>query len=281
MNEISINDLPLWTDWPARLLGLSDFSSVSRDRAKIEAEYSRDKWQKCLDSFEESGGHMNAADLRQRYYDLGSPKQRASVSNGKLVVANNAEVMQRYDDILVNGMAEVASESRSIVELGCGFGHILWMLRTAFPGKAFVGGDYADSAVSLAAKLFQSHIDISVQKFDFYAPNYKIIEEAEGPVVVFTSQALEQIPYSAGVVDTLSKYRQKIARVFHLEPAYALYDNSLLGLMRRRYIEMNDYNRDLISTLQGRKDVEILQLRADAIGWNPFNSLAFVEWRFT
>ncbi len=73
----------------------------------------------------------------------------------------------------------------------------------------------------------------------------------------------------------------RLIRVFHLEPAYALYDDgSLLGLMRRRYIEINDYNRDLVSTLQGRKDIEILRLEPNTVGWNPFNSLALIEWRF-
>ncbi len=280
LTEIDINDLPSWTDWPARLLGLSEFKNVLRDRAKIDAEYSRDKWQKCFDSFEASGGKLNAADLRLEYYDLNSAKLRAGVVDGKIVSANNAQIMKRYDTILVNAMAETVKDCSTIVELGCGFGHILWMLRDAFPGKTYRGGDYADSAVSLAQKLYRDTPDISVQKFDFYADGYNIIENARGPVVVFTSQALEQIPASAGVVENLSRYKDKIARVYHLEPAYALYDSSLLGLMRRRYIEINDYNRDLLSTLQSRKDVEVLRLEADSIGWNPFNSLALVEWQF-
>ena len=109
-----------------------------------------------------------------------------------------------------------------------------------------------------------------------------MIEKAKGPVVVITSQALEQVPQSARVVETLSKYRNKIDRVIHLEPAYALYDDgSLLGLMRRRYIEINDYNRDLVSTLKDRRDVKIMQLEPNIVGWNQFNSLALIEWRFT
>jgi hypothetical protein len=280
LTEIDINDLPKLTEWPARLLGLAAFKNVLRDRAKIDSEYSKDKWQKCFGWFEASGGKMDAADLRRKYYDLNSAKLRAGVVDGKIVEANNAHIMEKYDSILVNAMAETVKGCSTIVELGCGFGHILWMLREAFPGKTYRGGDYADSAVSLAQNLYRDTPEISVQKFDFDADSYDIIEKAKGPVVVLTSQALEQIPTSAGVVETLSKYKNKIARVFHLEPSYALYDNSLLGLMRRRYIEMNDYNRDLVSTLQTRKDIDVLRLEADSIGWNPFNSLAFVEWRF-
>ena len=279
--EISVNDLPSWSPWPARLLGVESFAVVERNLAKIHREYSEDKWQKCLDAYVKSEGKMDAHDLRRLYYDLSSAKQRAAVSHGKIVSATNSEIMAWYDNVLISAMGPALKTAGTVVELGSSFGHIMWMLRKAFPNLIYRGGDFADSAVALAAKLYARTPDISVEKFDFYAPGYDLIEKAKGPVVVITSQALEQIPQSAGVVDTLSKYRGKIDRVFHLEPAYALYDDgSLLGLMRRRYIEINDYNRDLVSTLQGRTDIEILRLEPNIVGWNPFNSLAFIEWRF-
>jgi hypothetical protein len=281
LNEIPLNDLPKWSGWPAKLIGIEDFAAVTRDLNKIHAEYSEDKWQSCADNFEKSNGTANAYDLRVIYYDINSEKRRAAIVNGKLVDASNADVMAWYDEILTTAMADAVKSAKTIVELGCGMGHMLWVLRKVFPGLQYRGGDYADSAVALAASLYKSTPEISVSKFNFYAPDYDLIEKAEGPVVVFTSQALEQIPTSAGVVETLSKYKNKISRVFHMEPAYALYDDgSLLGQLRRRYIELNDYNRDLIPTLQSRKDVEILHLEPHIVGWNPFNSLALTEWRF-
>lgn len=280
--EISINDLPKWSQWPARLLGAEAFESVERNLSKIHSEYSEDKWQKCFDAYVKSEGTMDAHDLRRLYYDLSSTKQRAAVHRGKLVSATNSEIMTWYDDILMSAMTPTLMTAGTVVELGSSFGHIMWMLRKAFPNLFYRGGDFADSAVALASKLYVQTPDISVEKFDFYAPSYDLIERAKGPVVVITSQALEQVPQSAGVIDTLYKHRKKIDRVFHLEPAYALYDDgSLLGLMRRRYIEINDYNRDLVSTLKHRKDIEIMRLEPNIVGWNPFNSLALIEWRFT
>jgi hypothetical protein len=272
LNEIPLNDLPKWSGWPAKLIGIEDFAAVTRDLDKIHAEYSEDKWQKCSDNFEKSGGTLNAHDLRVIYYDANSEKRRAAIFNGKLVDACNANVMGWYDEVLTSAMAPAVRSAKTIVELGCGLGHMLWLMRDRFPGLQYRGGDYADSAVALAARLYKSTPDISVSKFNFYAPDYDLIEKAEGLVVVFTSQALEQIPKSASVVESLSKYKNKISRVFHLEPAYALYDDgTLLGQMRRRYIELNDYNRDLIPTLKSRKDVEILRLEPH---------IALTEWRF-
>ena len=255
---------------------------MERNLAKIHSEYSEDKWQQCLDAYRKSDGALDAMDLRRLHYELSLAKRRAAVHHGRLVGATNSEIMAWYDSILTSAMAPVLQTAGTVVELGSGIGHIMWMLRQSYPDLTYRGGDFADSAVALAARLYAKTPGISVEKFDFYAPNYELIEKAKGPVVVLTSQALEQVPQSAGVVETLSKYRDKITRVFHLEPAYALYDDgTLLGLMRRRYIEINDYNRDLVSTLKERKDVEILRLEPNIVGWNPFNSLALIEWRFT
>lgn len=279
--EIAVNELPSWSNWPARLIGVEVFKTVERNLAKIQSEYSEDKWQKCYDAYDTSNGKMDADDLRRLHYDLTSVEQRASILSGKIIGATNSEIMSCYDRILKSAMTPSLKTARTVIELGSGIGHIMWMLRQNFPSLAYRGGDFADSAVALAAKLYAQTPDISVEKFDFYAPDYALLEKAEGPVVVLTSQALEQVPKSSGVIETLAKYKQKISRVFHLEPAYSLYDDgSLLGLMRRRYIEINDYNRDLIPTLQTRKDVEILRLEPNIIGWNPFNSLALLEWRF-
>jgi hypothetical protein len=50
--------------------------------------------------------------------------------------------------------------------------------------------------------------------------------------------------------------------------------------MRRRYLEINDYNRNLFGTLKGRADIRIVRLEQDVIGWNPFNCLGMVHWEF-
>jgi hypothetical protein len=50
--------------------------------------------------------------------------------------------------------------------------------------------------------------------------------------------------------------------------------------MRRRYLEINDYNRNLFGELQRRPGIRVLRLEKDVIGWNPFNSLGMVHWEF-
>lgn len=280
MRPLRLSELPAWSPWPARLLGLDRFQVPKRDVDKIEAEYNRDKWLKCLEAFRDSRGTMDARALRLFGYGGNARQLRAGVHRGRLVTATVEALLDAYDEMLADAMAASIAGSRTVVELGASFGQIMWGLAQRFPDRAYRGGEYSENAVALAKELYAKGPDIAVGRLDFYDDAYEVLERAEGPVTVFTSQAIEQIPSAAHIIDVLAKYRDKIVSVFHLEPSYELYDDSLLGLMRRRYIEINDYNRDLVGALQGRGDVRILRLEPEVIGWNPFNALALVQWTF-
>jgi hypothetical protein len=52
-------------------------------------------------------------------------------------------------------------------------------------------------------------------------------------------------------------------------------------LMRRRYAELNDYNRDLLSQLQRRSYIRILSIQTNVIGLNPLNPTSVIEWEFS
>lgn len=279
--EIPLNELPRWSVWPARLLGNEPFKAQVRTTDKVADEYGKDKWQAALDAFTESGGKLEAPELRRQYYARDGGAQRAAVYRGKIVAAYAPEISDWYDDLFAEWMQPSIAKARTVVELGAGFGQVLWALRQRFPGKLWRGGEYTDSAVELASRLYAPHPDISVEHVNFYDKSYAVIEKAEGPIVVYTSQALEQIPDCSGVIETLGKYRDKIAAVFHLEPAFGLQDGeTVLGLMRRRYLEINDYNRNLVDVLKAHPDVRILRMEKDVIGWNAFNSLGMIHWEF-
>jgi hypothetical protein len=282
IEEIAVDDLPRWTNWPARMLGLESFVPPVRTTEKIAQEYGQEKWKSMLEAFEKSGRTLDPTALRAMYYALGGDAPRAAVYRGKLVAARTPTIMQWYDDLLAEWMGPVIGKTRTIVELGAGFGHVLWSLRQRFPGKLYRGGEYTESAVKLANLLYAKHPDISVEHFNFYDSDYDVLGKAEGPVVVLTSQAIEQIPDCRCIIDALAKHKSKVAAVFHMEPAYDLQTpTTLVGQMRRRYLEINDYNRNLFGTLKSRADIRIVKLEQDVIGWNPFNCLGIVHWEFT
>ena len=150
-----------------------------------------------------------------------------------------------------------------------------------FPDKDFLGAEYSKNAVQLASKLYQHDPKVTVLPFNFYDDqSYRFLEGVNPPIVVLTVHAIEQLQLVPPVLDTLLRYRENIQAVFHFEPVYELHDETLLGLMRHRYTELNDYNRDLLSQLQRRSYIRILSIQTNMFGLNPLNPTSIIEWKF-
>ena len=67
-----------------------------------------------------------------------------------------------------------------------------------------------------------------------------------------------------------------------IEPCYEHCDDStLLGLLRRRYIEVNDYNTNLVTLLHEESEagkVKILDERKAAFGHHPLLAASVIVW---
>ncbi len=282
MRELSIQDLPNYSPWPARLLGLEPFAQQVRNNDKIAAEYDRDKFQACRDRYDASGGRLDPMTLRFSIDTRPDMRERDTVWQGELKLATAEEQVALLFRLLDEVMAEPVARAATVVEMGSAFATNLWHFARHMPDKTFVGGDYSDNAIALAAELYRDMPNLHVEKLDYYADSYPLLDKVEGPVVVLTSQSIEQLPHYAPFLDTIGRYRDKVAEVIHLEPVRALHDDSLLGLLRQRYNDINDYNHDLLPQLRERaEEIEIVELEKDVFGFNAFNSLSLVKWCFT
>jgi hypothetical protein len=69
----------------------------------------------------------------------------------------------------------------------------------------------------------------------------------------------------------------------HFEPCYEHFDElSLTGALRRRYVEVNDYNRNLVSLLHrhaASNVIAILEETRAVMGVNPLLPVSIVAWR--
>jgi len=276
MKALNLNDLPEWSPWPSRLLGMDPWRVPKRTIEKVDSEYDKDKYAKCLAYYTTVPVSVEA--IRQFEHGNGS----ACVALGNdLVVMTLSEAQLRYSKLLTETMYQEIEQSATVIELGCGYGYNLWMLKQSFRDKHFCGGEYSENAVCLASHLFHEDSAIGVSQFNFYDRVYGILESAKAPITVFTSHAIEQLPHAASFFQALLQHRDKIKAVFHFEPVCELHDSTLLGLMRRRYAEVNDYNRDLLSELQRwSDDIRIVHTEAGVFGLNPLNPTSVVHWEF-
>lgn len=282
MKHIPLDELPAWSPWPARLLGLEPWQIPDRTIAKNDAEYDRDKYAQCLARYDasEPTGALTPDDLAA--IEWGPADQTIACSfDDQIVLMTTEQAMRENRDLLIRTLSPKVAQVGHVVELGCGFGIQMWYLRQAFPAKSFLGGECSANAVRLAAKLYRDVPDIRVHAFNFYDERYdNVFEERAGDCVVFTSYGIDPLPSAGHFLDVLATHADSIHSVFHFEPVHEFYDDSLLGLLRKRYTEANDYNRDLLSQLESRANIRILQRRPNVFGVNPLHPTSVIEWEF-
>ena len=265
MKSININEyLNNTNPWASRLLGLTDFKK-NRNIDQIENEYNLDKYAGLLKhkledieqyktkEFELAGLHPTKSKMCVSFHD-------------ELFETNIGTARTIFYNLIKQKVTEYASEN--ICELGCGYGYNLSYL----PGNTY-GGEYAKNAVTLAKQL-----QVNVREFNYYEKvDYEFIKPN---TTVVTIHSVEQIPDATSIIDNLYSQKDKINYVVHFEPTVVKERTSLIGMLRNKYMEMNDYNRNLIELLKTDKRVEVLEISTDVFGLMPLNSSNVIVWKF-
>lgn len=280
--SVELNMLPRWSSWPSRLLKFTSWEAPMRTLEKIDQEYERHKWARCLKYYEETEA-ITPEDLKRfELIDRGVVEPLCFSRQDTLVTGSIDSVIQARQCLIVESMQPFIDQDDTVVELGCGYGYNLWQVRKAVEARSLLGGDYSGNAIGLGSRLFENVGSMSFSLFNFYDRSYQILQDAPGPVVVFTAQAIEQLPVATCFFDALERHRHKIKAVFHFEPVYGLYDETtLMGLMRKRYTQVNDYNRDLLAELASRADsIHLVSVEKHALGLNPLNPLSVLHWEY-
>jgi hypothetical protein len=251
-----------------------------RDRTTefVTREYNEEKYRPLLAMWKDSD-QVTAPEIRAE--EIGrDPESAVCISIGaELFRTTLREAGERFQALLWEHLGpRVSGGVGTIVELGCGWGYNLWRISERSPGPHLVGGEFSPRAVELGRSLSSGRENFRIEPFDFYESGYSIFDHVRGPAVVFTSHAVEQVADAERVIDSLMQRSHLIDCVYHFEPLPELYGDSLLGLMRRRYAELNDYNRNLLSTLRARTDIRLEVVGENVLGLNPLHPISIVRW---
>jgi SAM-dependent methyltransferase len=274
LREIELDELPRWSPWPARVLGLSGRAREPRTAASVLREYDQDKYGPLLRAVE-ADPSLTVEDVKR--LELGDPAAPVAMSIGeRLYVTGVEDAFRRTTELLVDRVGRRLDGAASIVDLGCGYGYHLAQYARAFPELALSGGEFAPSARELAGRLH----GIAVEPLDLVTGDAVTLERAEGPVVVVLSMVLHQLPSAVAAVEAIARHREKVSRVVVYDALEAAQPDGLLGLLRRRYMQLNHYSWDLIEVLERRNDVVLLELEPNAIGPNALLPGSIAVWRF-
>jgi hypothetical protein len=279
--EYTIDDLPQFSPWPARLLGAARWDPRLTTPEEVTREFDQEKWGPLLARARAAPSPPTLEDVVDWELQDAPPSLR-SVGGG-LKLMGGKEALSHFRDVVAQTVARYLPSS-AVVELGCGYGAIILDLarRPAFRGLPFLAAEYTASGVELTRLLAAAQpVALSVAKCDFRSAEMTELSMPVGSVV-FTSFATMYIPeLSVDFVAALARRRPQA--VVHFEPCYEHCDQTkLLGMMRRRYVEVNDYNRNLVSLLHGQERagaIRILEEQPALCGPNPLLPASVLAWR--
>jgi hypothetical protein len=247
--------------WFHRLFEQGDFFKP-KDILQIEREFNIEKYGALLARRPKSIGecrNMEYEQILSREFQYISFKNQ--IFKTKPLLAKNI-----YESILKTKLEEY--KSRNYCELGCGYGYNMALL-----GEEVYGGEYSKNAIKLA-----NMYGLEVNEFNFHnIDDYSFIKKDS---TIFTVDSVMYLSDAKEFINGLSRNKNKINCVVQFEPWYSNERHDLLGTLRNRYIEVNAYNKNLFSLLEGRADIEIIEIDSDSVSLNPLLPISMIIWKF-
>jgi hypothetical protein len=276
---IGFDDLAKYSAWPKRLLGLEAFDVKHKSEREVLREFQDERWGTLLDQARKLG-KPTLADIEQ--IAAGPSVDAPCYLKGTFYLANQKQMLAAHLDLYAEVLEPHIEGATCLVELGAGFGSKLLglALREPFSHIPLVAGEYTESGGALISLLAaQMNKRVKVGRCDFRTLTASDLDIPQG-AVIFTSFAAHYVPdMPMEFVGFLRRFKPKA--VVHFEPCYEYFDeHSLHGLMCRRYMELNDYTRNLVTVIEAARRDENIALRAckNVLGSNPFLPLSILEW---
>lgn len=284
MSAPSLDDLPRFTPWVARLLGEEPLPQYRKTETEVLREWEMDRWGPLLAELRRLPGATLADAVKLVRQMEGEPEELPVYDRGRFRVLPASQAHEQHYQTLRQELLDQLDGAAGIVELGAGYGGKILRLaqEPQLAALRFFAAEFTASGRALIELLARNErLDVPVGYCDFRSCR---LEGLDLPTdcVFYTLYATMYVPTLPEAFPAfLAQYRPRA--VVHVEPIWEHCDNnSLYGMLRKRYLEANDYNRNLRSVLkscelQGQLQV-VRECRA-VEGVNPLMPASVVVWR--
>ncbi len=279
--EVNLNDLPKYSPWPERILGLSEWKREERTSEDIEREYEKETYLPFVKMLSENTNIKTSHDLCAEFY-----KGR---ENGNICVIEDRFKQLSWEEAFLVENAIIANclkqhlPAPAIVDLGAGPGSTVLAL-ASMPEFANIQM-YALEKMQSARKVIKilaerNNINLNVGECDLSSDRLTTENIPEGSIL-FINIVISVITRSTQkIIETILQYKPKI--VFHFEPFYGCNDlKTLYGQFCAKYMEINKYNMIFDSELKelDGKILDIVYEKKNYFGNNPFFPKSIIAWK--
>ena len=220
---------------------------------------------------------MNNIDQEMEEFDSLSP----FLYKSKFYLATGKEKFEKHLELYKTVLDPYIMNASSLVELGAGYGSKILNLSNHdnYKDLPLYAAEYTVNGCE-AIKLLSERMDKKI-KVGYCDLKEEVIKDIDIPKdsVIFTSYAAHYVQkMEPTFIDFILEMEPKI--IINFEPCYENHSSSKFGDMWRRYIELNDYNTNMITLLENshkNKKIE-LEITENVIGCNPFLPISIIRW---
>ena len=279
MKISSLNELPKFSQWPARLLGIEHWETKEKTPEEIEREFGREKWGQLLARFKENPqARLDDVDK----WAAGDEAMTLASVDEHIVEMTPGESHDAYIAFIADAL-EPHLPASAVAELGCGYGSVILALarKAAFQDIPYLAADFTTTGPELAQLIAANEsITLTTGRSDFRDSPVTDLEIPEG-ALIYTAYAAQYVGQLTDTfIEGLTRLKPRV--VVHIEPVYEHCDpTTLLGLLRQRYIQANGYNRNLSTILrdhEARGSLEIIRDSSPGFGPNPLLAASVIAW---
>ena len=282
--KININDLPKYSPWPARLLCSEKWIRDRRTNKENYREYESEKWGPLAKMCRKSDLPLTLSNVNLIEHEM----DRNS-SDFILCSKNDSMGLYTKENAYNNLVEDLACyfkqlhDFSAIVELGAGYGNVLFRLLAHFPAiKEILAGEFSASGRWLIKAIAETeNIPIKVVNCNFNSKPIcnEVIPEG---ALIFTCASVVCVP-RLGKEFVNNMLALNPTYVAHFEP-FRECETSLISMMRNRYLEVNDYNNNLeylLSEAEAEGKIAICLKSDQLIRVNPLMAYTLTVWKKT
>lgn len=276
MKPFELNDLPQYSRWIAELLSDQSNKRV-KDEQQILREFGREKWGALLARWIDNPCGVDTV----RSWGCSPERVHAGLVNAKLMLMTASESHSYYVNLIEQELLD--DGARDLVEIGCGFGSILFELvaRGRLNYDSTTGLEYTQQGIDLAKNLANWHqFDVRIGNGDFSKVGVSDLEIKPNSDIL-TSYSFHYVRDSALALANIAKLKPR--RVIHFEPIFQHYnEQTVLGLFQQRYMKLNDYtvsHHHELMNLSSQGRVEIIKEVPLVFGSNCLLPASIIVWR--
>ena len=281
VQPIELDDLAAYADDIPYLLGLEAAPQILYKNAEtVQREFNQDKWGILLEKLR-SVDNASIEDADQ--FNTGENKYQVFYSGERLYLADLELVQRIYFDFIRGKLMPLLEKTQHLVELGAGYGSIILKL-AALPSLSqirYTAGEFTETGINCIRLLAASkHLSLEADYCDLNNLNLCVFDIPENSVFLtcWAMAYLKGFPRS-----TLHEIiRHKPTVVVHIEPMYEHWSkNSLLHLLWKRYLLLNDYNQTILSALKSYEKEGLIKITEESknlFGNNPLAPFSIIKW---